>query len=33
MKIADFGLSCTKADAATDTQISLLWTAPGIYIK
>ena len=34
MKIADFGLSCAKAQASTsNTQVSLLWTAPEILLQ
>eukprot|EP00026_Physarum_polycephalum_P000640 Phypoly_transcript_00641.p1 GENE.Phypoly_transcript_00641~~Phypoly_transcript_00641.p1 ORF type:complete len:1297 (+),score=194.44 Phypoly_transcript_00641:293-4183(+) len=32
IKISDFGLSCTKAQASTYAQISLLWTAPEVLM-
>lgn len=33
IKIADFGLSCAKADSKDDAQISLLWTAPEVLLQ
>lgn len=33
IKIADFGLSCTQAEASGDAQISLLWTAPEVLLN
>lgn len=33
IKIADFGLSALKTDASSDSQVSLLWTAPEILLK
>lgn len=33
VQIADFGLSCAKADSKDDAQISLLWTAPEVLLQ